>query len=291
MKSKLQFAAVFFSCIFTFSCSYIQKTMPIETGNFRIEDYTKKRDYSGSINRIKKNSNYDFNIFGSVSYKESTYDLYEFVINNNREKDLLLFSGVHGNEPGGVFALMEFIKNMDDQSDIFSKYNIHIVPIVNPWGWEFNSRFNGRGIDINRDFANMDTLSDEAGYILSYFKDMKAEIVLDFHESYSKGHYFYVYNPYMKKIVKKFISENWDNYTIENGHKVSFLEVENGIIYSNKFIIGLIIWADRAALANNFLSMSKAVLTIESSRNHDMDNRIAFHLDALNFIVSEVESK
>ncbi len=265
--------------------------MPIETGNFRIEDYAKKRNYSDTISRIKKNNNYNFNIFGSVSYYKSTYDLYEVTVDNNREKDLLLFSGVHGNEPGGVLALLEFIENMDDQSDLFSNYNIHIVPIVNPWGWEFNSRYNGKGIDINRDFANMDTLSAEAGYILKHFKDMKAEIILDFHESYSKGHYFYVYDPFMKKIVEKFISENCDKYTIENGHKVSVLEVENGIIYSNSLIIGLITWADRGALANYFLGMSKAVLTVESSKNLDMDNRIAFHLDALNFIVSEVESK
>lgn len=270
------------------SCSYIQNTMPNKIENWNVTNFSKIRYYSEIEKFIKNQSENEYRVIGTVSYPNEEYKLYEIIIDNNAEKDILIFSGVHGNEPAGVKASIKFIKEIEKQSIVCNNYNIHIIPIVNPWGWEFDSRYNGDGVDINRDFANENTISNEAELIMNYYRDIKPAILFDLHESYSSGHYFYVYNNYLKKIAKEFCKINEIKYRIENNHKVSILKVRNGIILPNWFIIQLVKWADRAALANYFLGRSKAVTTIESSRNLDIENRINFHIDAINYIITKI---
>jgi hypothetical protein len=261
--------------------------MPNRIENWNTNNFKKVRHYSETEYFIKNQSNNEYRIIGTVAYQNEEYKLYEIIIDNNAEKDILIFSGVHGNEPAGVKASITFIKEIEKQTIICNNYNIHIILIVNPWGWEYDSRYNGDGIDVNRDFADNNTISNEAELIINYFRDIKPAIVLDLHESYSSGNYFYMYNNYMKKIAKEFFKINEKKYVVENNHKVSILKVKNGIIFPNWFIIKFVKWADRAALANYFLDRTKAVITIESSRNLDIENRIQFHIDAINYIITE----
>lgn len=84
-------------------------------------------------------------------------------------KKIVLTSGVHGNEKGAAYALYEIVKAITSAEDnllktVFAKYQIDIIPICNPYGWndsigstEYDAeqnkgRLNARGVDLNRNF-------------------------------------------------------------------------------------------------------------------------------------------
>ena len=81
-------------------------------------------------------------------------NLWDSEYNNNI---FALSSGIHGNEKAGAYGLalaIEEILNSNDQFATFIKSNfeLHIVPCVNPYGFQNSTRNNSNNVDINRDF-------------------------------------------------------------------------------------------------------------------------------------------
>ena len=65
----------------------------------------------------------------------------------------------HGDEKASAYATLGLIKyltqNRDEDrvSDLLSNFKIYIQPVVNPDGYDTNSRFDSMGIDPNRDYS------------------------------------------------------------------------------------------------------------------------------------------
>jgi len=63
-----------------------------------------------------------------------------------------IFAGVHGDEPASPFALLRFIRLLEDNPDIARGYCLFLYPVCNPSGFEANTRHNRNGKDLNREF-------------------------------------------------------------------------------------------------------------------------------------------
>jgi hypothetical protein len=63
-----------------------------------------------------------------------------------------LFTGVHGDEPEGVHALLQFLRLLVQQPALATGYLIFGYPICNPTGFEDGTRYTRRGSDLNRQF-------------------------------------------------------------------------------------------------------------------------------------------
>lgn len=63
-----------------------------------------------------------------------------------------IFAGIHGDEPEGVHALVQFIKLLEAKPELAAGYYLSFYPICNPTGFEDNTRFSRRGKDLNREF-------------------------------------------------------------------------------------------------------------------------------------------
>ncbi len=63
-----------------------------------------------------------------------------------------IFAGVHGDEPEGVHAIVQFIKLLEAKPELAAGYYLSFYPIVNPTGFEDGTRFSRRGKDLNREF-------------------------------------------------------------------------------------------------------------------------------------------
>ena len=63
-----------------------------------------------------------------------------------------IFAGIHGDEPEGVHALVQFIKLLESRPSIASGYSLSIYPLCNPTGFEDATRFSRSGKDLNREF-------------------------------------------------------------------------------------------------------------------------------------------
>ena len=77
---------------------------------------------------------------------------------------MLLMTGVHGYEPGSVMSTLTMVREYIGGNSVLSKLRnleLHIVPCVNPDGYNAGTRYNANGVDINRNFNENWQLSGE----------------------------------------------------------------------------------------------------------------------------------
>jgi murein peptide amidase A len=63
-----------------------------------------------------------------------------------------IFAGIHGDEPAGPFAAVEFLRHLAENPMRAESYVIHAYPLCNPTGFEDNTRVARGGPDLNRCF-------------------------------------------------------------------------------------------------------------------------------------------
>jgi hypothetical protein len=63
-----------------------------------------------------------------------------------------IFAGIHGDEPEGVHALIQFVQLLEARPELAKGYYLSIYPVCNPTGFEDNTRHSRRGKDLNREF-------------------------------------------------------------------------------------------------------------------------------------------
>jgi hypothetical protein len=63
-----------------------------------------------------------------------------------------IFAGVHGDEPEGVRAAIQFIKLLEAKPELAAGYYLSFYPICNPTGFEDGTRHSRSGKDLNREF-------------------------------------------------------------------------------------------------------------------------------------------
>jgi hypothetical protein len=61
-------------------------------------------------------------------------------------------AGIHGDEPDGTLASLEFARRFATIPELVSTYSLTIYPCINPVGYEWMIRENGNGKDLNREF-------------------------------------------------------------------------------------------------------------------------------------------
>jgi hypothetical protein len=63
-----------------------------------------------------------------------------------------IFAGVHGDEPEGSHALVQFARLLEARPDLARGYCLSFYPVCNPTGFEDGTRFSRSGKDLNREF-------------------------------------------------------------------------------------------------------------------------------------------
>lgn len=63
-----------------------------------------------------------------------------------------VFAGIHGNEPVSSFALLRFVKLLEEKPAMARGYCLFLYPVCNPTGFEDDTRHNRDGKDLNREF-------------------------------------------------------------------------------------------------------------------------------------------
>lgn len=104
---------------------------------------------------------------GTWATKDSrTYPIYCYTIkcNPNATKKIILGGGIHGASPTGdpiegVVACAYYIRDLmfNQKRNKYMQYMydncvIKLIPLINPWGVQNDSRGNGNGVDLNRNF-------------------------------------------------------------------------------------------------------------------------------------------
>src|SRR5579872_2500398 len=80
-----------------------------------------------------------------------TYELPRYLFVGPRGGDtpirVGIFAGVHGDEPEGVHAVVQFIKLLEAKPELAAGYYLSFYPVANPTGFEDGTRFSRAGKD------------------------------------------------------------------------------------------------------------------------------------------------
>jgi len=135
----------------------------------------------------------DITSIETVGYSESGCMIKALVISDNPavlegEPAVRLTGGIHGNEKMGIELLIRYIEyltlnyNKDTAvTDIVNSRYICIIPVLNPDGLAANTRYNSRGVDLNRNFDDADnhwTSGSRSGS--SAFSESESKALRDF---------------------------------------------------------------------------------------------------------------
>jgi hypothetical protein len=63
-----------------------------------------------------------------------------------------IFAAIHGDEPEGAHAIVQFIKLLEAKPELAAGYYLSFYPVCNPTGFEDGTRFSRGGKDLNREF-------------------------------------------------------------------------------------------------------------------------------------------
>ena len=102
-----------------------------------------------------------------------------------------LSAGIHGDEPAGLVALRDLIRDNAWPDDL----NLGICPCLNPQGCELGTRENAEGLDLNRDYRV--PRSTEVRLHLEWLASLPPwDVSICLHEDWeSHGFYLYELNP------------------------------------------------------------------------------------------------
>ena len=190
--------------------------------------------------------------------------------------NILLSSGIHGDEPAGVEAILQFLTS--DLTNILNHFHITILPCVNPSGYANDLRENINGDDINRGFET-DELP-EVDLIKKAISNQHFLFHHDLHEDYdATGSYFYEGH-------KK---EQWLTPTIAQlCNKIGPLDTPDEdddnpdlLIAPNTYKISPA-WGLQGFVSYTLHKNTDHVLITETSSNWPMPMRVEVHLTALN---------
>jgi hypothetical protein len=102
-----------------------------------------------------------------------------------------LFAGIHGDEPAGCEALVQFMAAIAEEPERATGYELIAYPVVNPTGYAARTRTNANGKDLNREFWHRST-EPEVRIIEHELRARKFAGVITLHaDDTCEGHYGY----------------------------------------------------------------------------------------------------
>ncbi len=101
-----------------------------------------------------------------------------------RKLRVLVSAGVHGNEPTGVLAAIELAKRAMKDRGLTDRFELTILPAVNPTGLVLGTRSNDKEQDLNRSFPDQ---AHETGAITQAIGKHEFDLFVDLHGAKGNG--------------------------------------------------------------------------------------------------------
>ena len=240
----------------------------------------KVHSFNSVINRLKNISIYPGSIETIKTYQTSAglYPLIKIVLGKGNSLRALISAGIHGDEPGGIESIINFLKN-SNYLDYINEWEITLLPCINPYGYEFGTRTNHQGKDLNRLFK-LKNPPEEVVFAQSILEtDFK--LIIDLHED-NESHGYYLYQTGLSKTYEKIGLEILNSLEgimpINLETEIAGSQADQGIIGKELEILSMDWWP----MALYGLSKGTQIcLTLETSSLFDMETRVHAHLTAI----------
>jgi len=153
---------------------------------------TALREYSLLVKRVRSVLSEDREAslyLHEVTAAGRTYELMRVVLGSGAPRRVLLSAGIHGDELAGVEALCEWLETRA-YVKFLERWEVTMLPCINPWGYEYGTRENGDGYDLNREFKSSHP-PQEVLYVQSVLQQ-RFDLSLELHaDADSTGYYLY----------------------------------------------------------------------------------------------------
>ena len=227
-------------------------------------------------------------ILGQVRYADFVAPVYlvQFAHRTANAPRILVTAGVHGNEPAGVECAVRLVERLAQTPQRFPACSLEIIPLVNPWGWVHDVRFNQQGFDVNRDFASFKT--SEAKIIRDHQQRTRYDLIVDLHEDpAARGFYMYQYGRSDRTVVAPIITAITQmGHPIEQDVKMIALKTENGVIDAPMWGLWYMKLTGQLSITNyGRLYNSTNVFTIETPTRLNWDDRTQMQQKALGMLL------
>ncbi len=153
---------------------------------------TALREYSTLVKRVRSAVSEDREAslcLHEIMAAGRTYELMRVVLGKGAPRRVLLSAGIHGDELAGVEALCAWLETRA-YVKFLQRWDIAMLPCINPWGYEHGTRENSEGRDLNREF-NSSHLPQEVLFVQSVLQQ-RFDLSLELHvDEDSTGYYLY----------------------------------------------------------------------------------------------------
>ena len=202
------------------------------------------------------------------------------------KSNVLFSAGIHGNEPAGTECALRFVEALARNLKKYQDIAFDIIPLINPWGWAHDIRFNQAGIDINRDFASFE--SQEADIIRQALGTREYSLMFDLHEDPdASGFYIYQYGLNDRKVARQIVTAVEDRgYPVEQDVKMVVLKTQNGIIDAPMWGLHYMRLMGQLSITNYYrLYHSPCVFTVETPTALAFKDRLKMQQTAVELLV------
>jgi protein MpaA len=209
---------------------------------------------------------------------DKQYSLVSFVLGEGNRRKALISAGIHGDEPSGVETISTFLEN--NRFENFSdEWELTFLPCINPYGYEYGSRENQDGKDLNRLFKNTDP-PDEVVFVKSIL-EKSYELTIELHEDFmSPGYYLYQSgtHPEDDQLGQEILQNLKEIMPINLNDEIDGRSAQAGIMIPEDDFMSMDWWP----MALYALSKgTRRCLTLETATKFSMDMRVEAHLIAI----------
>ncbi|MBC8288456.1 MAG: M14 family metallocarboxypeptidase [Nitrospinae bacterium] len=210
---------------------------------------------------------------------DKNYSLGKFVLGEGNRRKALISAGIHGDEPGGVETICNFLEN--NRFERFSdEWELTFLPCINPHGYEYGTRENHEGKDLNRLFRQ-ETPPPEVAFAKSIL-EKHYELTIELHEDFmSPGYYLYQQGTHQEDdhLGKKILQDVKDIMPINLNGEIDGRSAQAGIMVQESNFMSMDWWP--MALYSLFKG-ARRCLTLETATKFPIDMRVEAHSAAIN---------
>jgi predicted deacylase len=121
---------------------------------------------------------------------DKEYSLVKFVLGEGNQRKALISAGIHGDEPSGVETICALLGKNRFKS-FLDEWELTFLFCINPYGYEYGTRENQDGKDLNRLFKSTDP-PVEVKFVKTIL-EKSYELTIELHEDFiSPGYYLLV---------------------------------------------------------------------------------------------------
>ncbi len=221
-----------------------------------------------------KEASLPINVVGQVD----RYRFLKIVINPEASPTLLITAGIHGDEPAGPFAIINWIENQVFPSDL----RIIVIPLINPTGFNNNSRNNDSDRDLNRGFNKRTDPPIELELLEKSLNGESISLLLSLHEDRGHGGIYLYHAEVDEKYCEKILNTLSKIIPIVNNKTVYGDVCDNGLIY-----IGLKNKDPKHAnsFENTIQALGVAQITFETPALSDFNLRVKTHVKMIDMVI------